>query len=43
MSDEHFTQLQALAQEHQRIQLQLGELYQDWEQVAEELGDLTTL
>ncbi len=43
VSDEHFTQLQALAQEHQRIQLQLGELYQDWEQVAEELGDLTTL
>ncbi len=36
--DEHFTQLQALAQEHQRIQLQLGELYQDWERVAEESG-----
>ena len=39
--DEHFTQLQALAQEHQKIQLQLGELYQDWEQMTEELGDLT--
>ena len=41
VTDEHFTQLQVLAQEHQRIQFQLGELYQDWERVAEELGDLT--
>jgi len=40
VTDEHFTQLQALAQEHQRIQFQLGELYQDWDRVAEELGDL---
>ena len=39
--DEHFTKLQALAQEHQRIQLQLSELYQDWEQLAEELGDFS--
>ena len=40
-TDEHFTQLQALAQEHQRIQLQLGELYQDWERVAEDLSNVS--
>ena len=36
--EQHFTQLRAMAEKHEQIQLQLTELYQDWERIADELS-----